>query len=350
MLSFCATAVFLAAFLLVTPIFSQTLYPGFGSPKTAMEVTLYQDAYLVNPTQGGTCNFGNIFGLQGIVLAPNTAMYSDDPLTLYIHDGQQGTPPTRGSSCGVCYNVTGPAGWDIVVSADICDGCPEFPGQGAAFILYDNPTLAHRAFRAVMGNTGAGTILAPTGVTWSKVSCPLNIFQGNGLGIRFLCWWFGRNQTSGLTTMASCEFTVLNHRTQIIYLQANVGDGRWQNLTRGWTNKWLGPIINWLNPYTLRIWAASGSPLDFTLSGSMMIDQTLNRSLDSSTGLEHGFPYQGFIYSQMQFPDFTPGQAAVNIAPGPDYAPYTILKSSSSPLSTAQSSLYAFAVILLSSI
>ena len=160
--------------------------------------------------------------------------------------------------------------------------------------------------------------------------------------------------------MASCEWTVLNHRTQIIYLQVDPGDGKWQNLTRGWTNKallllstdvilgsscifsqWLAPIINWQKPFTFRIWAASGSPLNWTINPQELVDSKTSKALPNVTGSEHGFPYTGFIYSSMQFDDFQSGQSSVNVrflarfpvvscfiffsqvAPGTDYAPWS---------------------------
>jgi hypothetical protein len=160
-----------------------TVAPGWAAPRTANKLLKYNDAYL--QSSGGTCNYGPTFGNQGVVVAANTAFYSDDVSQLYHHDGQSGSPPTKGDGCGICYNFTrtdGQGGSGVGVIADICDdenACTQFI-NGYSFNLYY--AGASPLWQRVMGaGEGRGTINAPTAVTLQKVSCPNSVLTGNDL-------------------------------------------------------------------------------------------------------------------------------------------------------------------------
>lgn len=152
--------------LFLSVVFSQTVAPGWETRKDkAVQVWKYEDDYLRNPAQGGTCNYGNIYGLQGNLIAANTPLYSGDySYKRYDHDGQNGTPKTKSDGCGVCYAIVGPGGSFIGINADICDGCMQYPGVGPTFNMYDNKLSDIMLFDKVVGRPGVGTLSDPTGI------------------------------------------------------------------------------------------------------------------------------------------------------------------------------------------
>eukprot|EP01104_Vermistella_antarctica_P014835 TRINITY_DN4736_c0_g1_i1.p1 TRINITY_DN4736_c0_g1~~TRINITY_DN4736_c0_g1_i1.p1 ORF type:complete len:465 (+),score=92.57 TRINITY_DN4736_c0_g1_i1:90-1397(+) len=260
---------------------AQTVAPGWESPRTVNKLLKYSDAYLMDPNAGGTCNFGNGIGVQGVLMAANTALYADDVAQIFNSD--QNTWSSAG--CGICYKIVGPEGSVVVMNADICNdnsACTQYQ-NGYSFNLYNGGAL--KAWDAVMPSN-SGQISAPTGVTIQQVSCPLSYFTKSTLQAKWRAWsccgdtpWF-----------ANVQFTLRNYRVKITQVSGRPeGSTIWTALKRSWTNEWLAEAdtgVNFDKDYELKIDSVTNT-IYAKFSVSDLVDLNTGKSLNnlpSNTG------------------------------------------------------------------
>eukprot|EP01129_Flabellula_baltica_P007730 TRINITY_DN3024_c0_g1_i2.p1 TRINITY_DN3024_c0_g1~~TRINITY_DN3024_c0_g1_i2.p1 ORF type:complete len:295 (+),score=64.46 TRINITY_DN3024_c0_g1_i2:212-1096(+) len=270
-----------------------------------------------------------IIDALGVVMAANTALYSDDVSQYYHHNGASGSPPTTSDGCGVCYEVTGPGGSAVAIIADICDdesACTQFI-NGASFNLYDREASDSQVWDDVMGESfGAGTVTAPTGVTYQKVACPLSLLGSEHVSLKWELYNCCANSNSGVGRNGAMLWTVLNHRVQIVKMEVrNSPNGEFVELERSWTNKFDAPYDAangnkkwWVfdQEYTIRITSVTNT-IEYTLDPTKMIDEVTNTVVtELGVNDQLGRPYRGEIQIEplVQFDDFGNGNRSPQLS------------------------------------